>query len=286
MKTKMMLTLALGLVFLLGGMDVQAKGPVNFRNQAVQKQLGVRTVEPQNRRSYLQRASSSFEDRAKFQGYTWVKGHMVKGKGYRRAHLRKVDTVSSTKLKTSDPDIYTVRLGRKATRVEFGAGTYLPHAAEKLVGIAQQLKKPAMGLFNGTLIYAKPGETAAAAQARYDTRREQKYASARKRMEAKKARAAVRREQRLGNLGKPLVDRPPEKMKFSSFGTWGDVRLITPKQLRALPKGTVLTSISGSRAIVGVDRIDGDTRGGFLAYGFAKDRVNPAAVLSDRPGSR
>jgi hypothetical protein len=278
MKTRMMLTLALGLVFLLGGMDVQAKGPVNFRNQAVQKQLGVRTVEPQNRRSYLQRASSSFEDRAKFQGYTWVKGHMVKGQGYRRAHLRQVDKVSSTKFKTSDPDIYTVSLGKKATRVEFGAGTHVSAAAKKLVGIADQLKKPAMGLFNDTLIYAKPGEKPAAAEARWDARREQKYAPARKRYEAKKARAAIKREQRLANLGAPLVDKPPEKMKFSSFGTWGDVRLITPKQLRALPKGTVLTSISGSKAIVGVDRIDGDTRGGFLAFGFAKDRVNPAAV--------
>lgn len=47
-----------------------------------------------------------------------------------------------------------------------------------------------------------------------------------------------------------------------------DLRLITPAELDALPFGTELTSILGERVVVGTDRIDGDTRGGFLAYGF------------------
>ena len=46
----------------------------------------------------------------------------------------------------------------------------------------------------------------------------------------------------------------------------------TKAQLDQLPKGTVLHSFDGKKVIVGVDKIDLDTRGGFLAYGFL---VNP-----------
>jgi hypothetical protein len=46
-----------------------------------------------------------------------------------------------------------------------------------------------------------------------------------------------------------------------------DIELITPEELRYLPLGTSLRCIDGSLVIVGVDYIDDDTRGGFLAFG-------------------
>lgn len=46
------------------------------------------------------------------------------------------------------------------------------------------------------------------------------------------------------------------------------LKLITEEQLNDLPLGTALVCINGKNVIVGVDRIDLDTRDGFLAYGF------------------
>lgn len=47
-----------------------------------------------------------------------------------------------------------------------------------------------------------------------------------------------------------------------------EIRLITPIELKGLPKNTILYDIFGEQAIVGEDEIDLDTRGGYLAYGF------------------
>lgn len=47
-----------------------------------------------------------------------------------------------------------------------------------------------------------------------------------------------------------------------------EIDLITPAELSEVPKGTVLVTILGNRVKVGADKVDGDTRGGFLAYGF------------------
>lgn len=46
------------------------------------------------------------------------------------------------------------------------------------------------------------------------------------------------------------------------------LELIRPSELATLPGGTTLMSIAGERVVVGVDSIDGDTRGGWLAYGY------------------
>ena len=43
--------------------------------------------------------------------------------------------------------------------------------------------------------------------------------------------------------------------------------LLTPSELAELPDGIQLTSIHDGCYIKGVDYIDGDTRGGYLAYG-------------------
>ena len=45
------------------------------------------------------------------------------------------------------------------------------------------------------------------------------------------------------------------------------LKLITAKELEKLPTGTELVCIDGSKKVVGIDYIDDDTRGGFLAYG-------------------
>jgi hypothetical protein len=45
------------------------------------------------------------------------------------------------------------------------------------------------------------------------------------------------------------------------------IDLIAANDLDAVPDGTPLLSIMGKPAVKGVDKIDTDTRGGFLAYG-------------------
>ncbi|MEQ1494450.1 MAG: hypothetical protein ABL912_01640 [Novosphingobium sp.] len=49
--------------------------------------------------------------------------------------------------------------------------------------------------------------------------------------------------------------------------------LLTPKELKSVPRGTVLTSINGTKAIVGTDYIDGDTRFGCLAFGVFDSQI-------------
>ena len=59
---------------------------------------------------------------------------------------------------------------------------------------------------------------------------------------------------------------PPNSLYNSNSSP---LNLITPAQLKALPRGTVLHTMGGSTHKVGVDKpLDGDTRGGFLAAGF------------------
>lgn len=81
------------------------------------------------------------------------------------------------------------------------------------------------------------------------------------------------------------INGPPKGMIFDERGVFkggngafesklGDMNLITHAQLDKLPKGTVLYSFNGEKVVVGVDRIDGDTRGGFLAYGFLKKDIS------------
>lgn len=44
--------------------------------------------------------------------------------------------------------------------------------------------------------------------------------------------------------------------------------LLTPEELAEMPTGTELVCINGNRYIVGVDDIDDDTRGGYIAFGL------------------
>lgn len=47
-----------------------------------------------------------------------------------------------------------------------------------------------------------------------------------------------------------------------------ELSLITPVEFATLANGTELFDIFGRSYMVGTDKIDDDTRGGFLAYGF------------------
>jgi hypothetical protein len=56
---------------------------------------------------------------------------------------------------------------------------------------------------------------------------------------------------------------------FANQNAWrDDLWLLTETELEVTPQGTVLTSIMGNKAVVGKDRIDKDTRFGYLAYGL------------------
>lgn len=61
--------------------------------------------------------------------------------------------------------------------------------------------------------------------------------------------------------------------KYAPFAFDFHVDLITPEHLVELPDGTVLYNIFGKPHTKGVDEIDDDTRGGFIAFGFlCKDK--------------
>ena len=51
---------------------------------------------------------------------------------------------------------------------------------------------------------------------------------------------------------------------------WWDGRLllISPSMLATIADGETLVCIDGTSVVKGVDKIDDDTRGGLLAYGF------------------
>jgi hypothetical protein len=120
-------------------------------------QLGIQKIQPKNARPYLRRGPSFSQDRLKVEGLTWVSGHGVDGQGYRRAHLRTLPT--------------------KRVRLRFGAGTYVKDAARELVDTADATGKLAIGLFNGTAIYAKPGDATGPVVARWRTRSDKKAAA-------------------------------------------------------------------------------------------------------------
>lgn len=48
--------------------------------------------------------------------------------------------------------------------------------------------------------------------------------------------------------------------------------LLAPEQLEEIPDGTTLHSIIGEEVVVGQDKIDGDTRFGYLAYGLRESQ--------------
>ena len=49
------------------------------------------------------------------------------------------------------------------------------------------------------------------------------------------------------------------------------IHLVTPREFSQLPDGSVLIAIDGERVVKGVDFIDDDTRGDFLAFGILQE---------------
>ena len=65
------------------------------------------------------------------------------------------------------------------------------------------------------------------------------------------------------------AERVQDEIRFGWWGAAHTLLLISPAVLELLPDGISLACIDGTRAVKGVDPIDGDTRYGLLAYGFA-----------------
>jgi len=64
----------------------------------------------------------------------------------------------------------------------------------------------------------------------------------------------------------PRVTRAPWELEDGRI-----IELIRPEELSILAPGTKLYSIFGNEVTVGVDYIDGDTRGGMIAYGLLRE---------------
>ena len=66
-----------------------------------------------------------------------------------------------------------------------------------------------------------------------------------------------------------LIDIDCKSLFAVGFGNWdGNIMLVPLYAIRLIKKGETLTDISNKTYIVGKDKIDNDTRGGCIAYGF------------------
>lgn len=59
------------------------------------------------------------------------------------------------------------------------------------------------------------------------------------------------------------------------------MNLLTPEEYEALPDGTRLENIFGAIKTKGVDYIDQDIRGGYIAFGLAATATESEKVLAD-----
>ena len=163
-------------------------------------------------------------------------------------------------------------LFKKPERVyQLRGGQNVDGAIDSMIHAANAEGRPIVTDFNGTRLVANPGDSPETVKAPFTRSIEQQ----RVQNQIKRQEATKVRNQKLASFTKPLVRTPPKGMKLDPKATWtldggaGSIHLITPEQLKQVPEGTVLTGISGKEAIVGIDQIGGDTRGGYLAYGFA-----------------
>jgi hypothetical protein len=59
------------------------------------------------------------------------------------------------------------------------------------------------------------------------------------------------------------------------------IYLLTPKEFAELPDGALLVDVMGESAVKGKDRIDDDTRFGYMAYGVADRETYQAEHTRD-----
>ncbi len=73
----------------------------------------------------------------------------------------------------------------------------------------------------------------------------------------------------IARLGHPIIDGPPRGMVLDPEKKFGDLYLITEKQLKAVPHGTRLYGFLGEVKIVGLDSIESPrNKDGFIEFGF------------------
>lgn len=147
-------------------------------------------------------------------------------------------------------------------------GDRLDEVLVKMVNLARAQNEAITAVFNETTLIANPGDNAAQVGRPYTLKLEAwKVESERKEALERKLREEKLQAAIAGGL--VLEKRPPKGFVFLEGGKWsGSLRLISPGQLHTLPHGTVLKSIQGDEKVVGIDDIDEDTRGGFVAWGF------------------
>lgn len=166
----------------------------------------------------------------------------------------------------------------KPIELPFQAGGHIDGTTEKMAALAKEKNRPVSYEFNGIQLLAQPGDTAEKVKQPFTDA----MAEARKRYAEAAAVEAKARQGRVDAFtagGGVIIEKPPADMKFdtrglvppgglyNSKGTRA-LQLITEAQLSQLPTGTKLTSISGNEVIKGIDHIDNDNRGGFIAFGF------------------
>jgi len=49
--------------------------------------------------------------------------------------------------------------------------------------------------------------------------------------------------------------------------------LLTEKELEQLPSGTIVESINGKLKTIGTDKVDTETRGGYIAFGLREKTI-------------
>ena len=178
-------------------------------------------------------------------------------------------------------DDHLAAIGQSEIVYEGQWGDTIAQVIHHMLALANQNGRPVVSDFNGVQLRAHPGDThqkvgepypsvplVAAELAELD-----RQASIER--EQKKAAETVRDQKRAALMARLSV---PAGIKLDPNGFLdagdflyskvGDMILITPAQLSQLPKGTVLYSFNGNKAVVGTDAIDGETRHGFLSYGF------------------
>lgn len=117
------------------------------------------------------------------------------------------------RVRKMSPSKHRVHLQKTAnanTTLRFLGGTPVARAAQQLVATATRTGKPAMGLFVGTMLYAKPGNSVKTVVGRWSNRREQKREKYFKAVIAGKGKRTLRGSQ-LTTLGAALKNTSPAK---------------------------------------------------------------------------
>ena len=151
-------------------------------------------------------------------------------------------------------------------------GEHVDHTIKTTLAKANKTGRTVQVEFNGARFTVKPGANPKTLMTTW--KRSMSYAS--KRNKARRQKMEQRRAAQIARFAAktPLIETPPKGMKFEADGLkpkeWnpnkGDMMMLTPEQVRALPKGTVVYTVLGDKVgyagkrIVGLDKLDTKTR--------------------------